>query len=153
RDIKPANILLDPHGTIKILDMGLARFEKPVGPSPLTAPKDAAATELTMSGSVIGTVDYMSPEQAMDAKSSDHRSDIYSLGCTWHFLMTGQATYQGETFLQKVVAHREAPLPRLANVPPELNATFRRMIAKKPAERHEGMNAVLRDLQGCLSAA
>ncbi|HEV3343583.1 MAG TPA: serine/threonine-protein kinase, partial [Pirellulales bacterium] len=153
RDIKPGNILLDSHGTIKILDMGLARFEKPAGPSALTAPKDAAATELTLSGSVIGTVDYMSPEQAMDAKSSDHRSDIYSLGCSLHFLLTGQPVYPGETFLQKVVAHREAPLPWLANVPPELNATFRRMIAKKPDERQSCMGDVLRDLQDCLSAA
>jgi hypothetical protein len=61
--------------------------------------------------------------------------------------------YPGETFLQKVVAHREAPLPWLANVPPELNATFRRMIAKKPDERQSCMGDVLRDLQDCLSAA
>jgi serine/threonine protein kinase len=153
RDIKPANILLDAQGTIKILDMGLARFEKPAGPSSLTSPRDVAPTELTLSGSVIGTVDYMSPEQAMDAKSSDHRSDIYSLGCTLHFLLTGLPVFAGESFLQKVVAHREAPLPSLANVPPVLNATFRRMIAKKPADRYQHMDEVLHDLERSLQAS
>ncbi|HVA47817.1 MAG TPA: protein kinase [Pirellulales bacterium] len=153
RDIKPANVLLDVHGAVKILDMGLARFEQPAAPSLLTAREGVAATELTLSGSVVGTVDYMSPEQAMDAKSSDHRSDIYSLGCTLHFLLTGRPVYAGDSFIQKLVAHREAPLPSLTNVPAELNATFQRMIAKKPDDRYQRMDEVMRDVQRCLQAA
>ena len=153
RDIKPANVLLDVHGAVKILDMGLARFEQAPAPSVLTAPEGVAATELTMSGSVVGTVDYMSPEQAMDAKTSDHRSDIYSLGCTLHFLLTGQPVYPGSTFIQKVVAHREAPLPSLHEVPPELNAVFRKMIAKKPEDRYQQMDEVVRELHHSLLAA
>jgi serine/threonine protein kinase len=153
RDIKPANVLLDIHGAVKILDMGLARFEKPAAPSMVTAPENAAATELTMSGSVIGTIDYMSPEQAMDAKTSDHRSDIYSLGCTLHFLLTGRPVYGGDNFLQRLVAHREAPLPSLTNVPVELNATFRRMIAKTPDDRYQHIAEAMRDLERSSQAA
>ncbi|MGH7136132.1 MAG: protein kinase domain-containing protein, partial [Pirellulales bacterium] len=152
RDIKPANVLLDVHGAVKILDMGLARFETPLAPSASTAP-DADATELTMSGSVIGTIDYMSPEQAMDAKTSDHRSDIYSLGCTLHFLLTGRPVYGGDNLLQRLLAHREAPLPSLTNVPAEVNATFRRMIAKKAEDRYQQMAEVMRDIEHSLQAA
>lgn len=153
RDVKPANVLLDVHGAVKILDMGLARFETPIAPSMATAPEDVAATELTMSGSVIGTVDYMSPEQAMDAKTSDHRSDIYGLGCTLHFLLTGRPVYGGDNFLQRLVAHREAALPSLTNVPAEVNTTFRRMIAKKPDDRYQQMEEAVRELERTLPAA
>lgn len=153
RDIKPANVLLDLHGAVKILDMGLARFEKPAAPALMTSPDDASATEITMSGSVIGTVDYMSPEQAMDAKTSDHRSDIYSLGCTLHFLLTARPVYGGDNFMQRLVAHREAPLPSLVNVPPELDATFRRMIAKKPDDRYQKIADAVRDLERSFKAA
>jgi serine/threonine protein kinase len=93
RDIKPANLLLSSDGTVKILDMGLARIESD-GP---------AQTELTGTGTIMGTVDYMSPEQALNTKHADHRADIYSLGISLYYLLAGKAAYGGETAMEKLM--------------------------------------------------
>ena len=142
RDIKPANLLLDNDGTVKVLDMGLARMDADVN--------DAAPSELTGTGTVMGTVDYMAPEQAENTKDADERSDIYSLGCTLHYLLTGRATYDGETVIRKILAHRDNPLPSLtdaAGVPWEFDALFRKMIAKQPSERFQSMREVIAELE------
>src|SRR5262249_51945683 len=97
RDIKPANLLLDKEGTVKILDMGLARLSADGDPGP--------QAELTNTGAVMGTVDYMAPEQALDTKTADARADIYSLGCTLFYLLTGRATFQGDSLMKKLLAH------------------------------------------------
>ena len=127
RDIKPANLLLDDEGTVKILDMGLAR---------LSGEGDTAGqAELTGTGAVMGTVDYMAPEQALSTKHADARADVYSLGCTLYWLITGRPVYDGETLMAKLIAHREEPIPRLGDVPEAVQAVFEKMVAKKSAER------------------
>ena len=84
RDIKPHNLLLDESGVVKVTDLGLARLNH-------GAEGPAAGADVTMAGGVIGTADYMPPEQAVDSTTIDHRADIYSLGCTLHYLLTGRA--------------------------------------------------------------
>ena len=144
RDIKPANLLLDREGTVKILDMGLARLEGNPGGS------DGTAAELTASGTIMGTVDYMAPEQALNTKHADARSDIYSLGCTLHYLLTGKAPFQGETLMEKLLAHREQDIPDLtaaSALPAELQAVFEQLVAKDPADRYASMNEVVQAIE------
>lgn len=146
RDIKPANLLLDAHGTLKILDLGLARFADHL----LTE----SVEELTKTGTFMGSVDFMSPEQALDTRSADARSDQYSLGCTLFYLLTGKPMYAGDTVMKRLVAHREARIPSLTvlchNLPADLNAVFLRMVAKKPEQRYQSMDELRSELSTCL---
>jgi serine/threonine protein kinase len=162
RDVKPANLLLHPNGTIKVLDMGLARIDESPGDGEAAQDKvrqGSQATKgknesLTRSGAILGTADYMAPEQAIDSREADHRADIYSLGCTLYFLLTGRTVYPGKTLLQKMIAHCEQPIPSLCDDRPDvsetLNGVFRRMIAKSPEERYRSMSDVLAALRACL---
>ena len=132
RDIKPANLLVDAEGTVKILDMGLARLDGD------GASKDAK-DGLTQTGQVMGTVDYMAPEQAFDTHRADAKADVYSLGCTLYRIVTGRNAFDGETLVQKILAHRENTVPALASphgsIPDALELLYRRMMAKRPEER------------------
>lgn len=145
RDIKPANLLLDKKGTVKILDMGLARLCGD-GDGPPQA-------DLTNTGTFMGTVDFMAPEQAEDAKTADARADIYALGCSLFYLLTGRAIYEGETLIKKVLAHRDKPIPSLRSVRPDvpgqLEAVFETMLAKKVEDRYQSMTTVIADLERC----
>ena len=147
RDIKPGNLLLDAHGVVKLLDLGLARMR---------AELPGQSDSLSASGAVMGTVDFMPPEQALNAKSADERSDVYSLGCTLHFLLTGRPVFERDTIMEKLLAHREAPIPslreRLPDVSPQLNAIVTRMLAKVPADRFATMTEVADALRQCLVA-
>ncbi len=139
RDIKPANLLLDENGTIKILDMGLARF--------VEESNDVEHAEaLTGTGVIMGTVDYMSPEQTIDSKTADHRSDIYSLGCTLYLLITGRPLYEGDTLMKRVMAHQSAAIPKLPVDDEQLTNIFEKMVAKKVDERYQSSADVVADL-------
>ncbi|MBL8792764.1 MAG: protein kinase [Planctomycetia bacterium] len=140
RDIKPSNLLRTAQGdTVKIADLGIARV---IADAP---------EELTGTGHIVGTCDYMAPEQALNSKHADERSDIYSLGCTLYFLLTGQPMYGGETAMEKFIGHRDQPIPSLRqarpDVPRALEQIYRRMVAKAPAERQPSMRDVIVDLE------
>jgi len=145
RDIKPGNLLVDAEGTVKILDMGLAKIE--------ADGYAATQSELTGSGSVFGTIDYMAPEQARSTHHADARADIYSLGCSLYYLIVGRALYAGETITAKLLAHQSDPIPQLdklrADVTAELEAVFQRMVAKTVENRYQTMSEVILDLQSC----
>ncbi|MCE9546537.1 MAG: protein kinase, partial [Planctomycetia bacterium] len=149
RDIKPGNLLVDPNGTLKILDMGLAH---------LHTEQDAAGvdlTELTQSGRVMGTVDYMAPEQAVDAKRADHRADIYSLGCTLHYLVTARPLSPEGSLTQKLLWHQTETIAPLSSVcpasTPGIDAALALMLAKRPQDRPQSMVEVIRLLEPCLA--
>lgn len=138
RDIKPGNVLRDAAGVVKVADLGLARLT--------TAAAADGSTSLTLAGSVVGTVDYMSPEQAVDSGTVDHRADVYSLGCTLYFLLTGRVPYPAASIMAVMLKHRDAPIPYVCDarpdVPPALDAVFRKMVAKRPDDRFPTMAAV-----------
>jgi hypothetical protein len=149
RDIKPHNLMLTPDGRVKILDFGLARFAMETAPTGglLAAPTstDQAPSRtpesITQIGMVMGTPDYIAPEQARDAHTADIRADIYSLGCTLYDLLAGQAPFPNGTAVEKVKAHMEqTPRPVTAirpDVPPELRKIIDRLLAKDPADRFQ----------------
>ena len=143
RDIKPANLLLDKKGVVKILDMGLARLSDEAD--------SVKQAELTNTGTIMGTVDYMAPEQALNTKTADARADIYSLGCSLFYLLTGKATYGGDTLMAKLLAHRDQPIPSIQAIRPEVpeavEAVFNRMVAKRIEDRYQTMTEVIADLE------
>jgi len=145
RDIKPANLLRDVHGVVKVADLGLARINDPFG-----RPAEEMAA-LTQAGSIMGTVDFMPPEQALGLTNIDRRADIYSLGCTLYYLLIGCPPYQGPSLMAILLKHREAPPPSpsaaRSEVPATLEAIFRRMVAKKPEERFSSMAEVIEALE------
>ncbi len=148
RDIKPHNLMLTTGGEVKILDFGLAAFatEMPedegikgssAEPSE-TRPRTGQLTEL---GTMMGTPDFVAPEQAQDAHSADIRADIYSLGCTFYTLLAGEPPFGGGSLHEKLAAHSQRepePLSHFRNdVPSEVEAVLRRMLAKDPTARYQ----------------
>jgi serine/threonine protein kinase len=138
RDIKPSNLLLDGEGNIKILDMGLARIGG--------ALDQEVSQHLTTTGQVMGTVEYMSPEQAEDTRQADARSDIYSLGCTLYRLVTGRGPFSRDTVVKTILAHRDAPVPKIdtgSSLDSGINYVFQKMVAKDPAHRFQSTTLLL----------
>ncbi|MGE3808472.1 MAG: response regulator [Gemmataceae bacterium] len=150
RDIKPSNLMRDKSGIVKVADLGLARFHD-------CAAEDTERSALTQTGAVVGTIDYLPPEQAEDPGSADHRMDIYSLGCTLYYLLKGSPPFRGENTMAILLQHHQAPIPSLReacpDVPPCLEEVYRRMMAKKPAERYATMAEVVGALVECEKAS
>ncbi len=143
RDVKPANLLRDAGGLIKVADLGLARLT--------VREHHKASSSLTQAGGLLGTADFMAPEQALDSTSIDYHADIYSLGCTWCFLLTGRPPYAAGSLMGLLLKHREAPIPSLREarpeIPEEVDAVFRRMVAKKPEDRYATMDETVAALE------
>ncbi|OAI38781.1 hypothetical protein AYO40_06395 [Planctomycetaceae bacterium SCGC AG-212-D15] len=142
RDLKPANLLVQGINAgegrarciVKILDFGLARLHEPPDGA---LPKHGSI--VTRQNMVVGTPDYLSPEQAKDLHKADIRSDLYSLGCTLYFLLTGQVPFPGGNTIEKLLRHGTEEPPRAEklrpDVPAEVSALVRKLMAKDPADR------------------
>lgn len=139
RDIKPGNLLLhlpsDGQPVVKVADLGLALLRARPTPGSLTG-----------AGAVMGTPDYMAPEQAADADRVDIRADIYSLGCTLYHLLSGRPPFADGSLTQKLMNHATAEPAPLVGLPSGLDAVVRRMMAKRPADRYPPPAAVAQAL-------
>lgn len=149
RDIKPHNMMVTQDRVVKILDFGLASLAPQATPSePISEDGDG---NLTIAGAIMGTPDFISPEQARDARQVDGRSDIYSLGMTFYYLLAGRAPFGNGSAIEKLKKHAEAkpePLTQFReDVPAELENIIHRMTAKNPAERFQSPQDVADALQ------
>ncbi len=137
RDLKPANVMLDTTGRVRILDVGVAR-----------ALAENEAGSVTQPGCIVGSVDYMAPEQAGGAHQADARSDLYSLGCTLFHVLTARRMYDGESPIEVLIAHRDQAIPSLGTAaPPELQQLFAQLVAKDPNGRPASASEVLARLR------
>ena len=138
RDIKPANLLFTPEGQVKITDLGLA----------LQAEEDDE--RVTRDGTTVGTVDFMAPEQARDSRATTIRSDIYSLGCTFYYLLTGKPPFPDGNVPERLRKHAYDPIPDIRRVRPDLpealSRLLQKLLAKKPENRFEDYGLLLQGL-------
>ncbi len=153
RDVKPGNLMRASDGTVKVLDLGLARIssasllseDRGEQHDALKADDDSVSSK----GRLVGTLPYMSPEQLDDPDSADARSDIYSLGATLYFLLVGRPPFTGE-YLDQVYGHRHGEIPDLMQVRDDVDMQFahlfNRMMAKSPQERYASLDEVIEDL-------
>jgi serine/threonine-protein kinase len=141
RDVKPQNVLLTEEGRAKVTDFGIARSHDVGG-------------GLTRTGTVMGTSDYIAPEQARGAHA-DEQSDVYSLGAVLYELLTGEVPFSGDNFVAVAMRHINEPPPsvceRRPDVSPRLEAAIRRAMAKDPGDRFRSMDEFAAELQGCLA--
>ncbi len=144
RDVKPANLLVDGQGVVKLLDLGLALFKT----------EDRASLTLEHKENVLGTADYLAPEQALDSHRVTPRADIYGLGCTLYFALTGHPIFPDGTLAQRIAMH-QSKLPAAITVdrpdcPQELCDICFRMLQKDPNDRYQTAQEVLDALRGWL---
>lgn len=148
RDIKPGNLLLDRSGQVRVLDLGLARFM-------VDSARNNNLTQKFDPGAVLGTLDFIAPEQADDSSRVDIRSDVYSLGHTLYYLLTGKLPFGEGSAAQKLMWHQvrqPEPLSQVRpEVPPDLSAVFEKMTAKAPAHRFQTPAEVVAALRPFIS--
>ena len=140
RDIKPANLLLDDRGEVRVADFGIASA--------------AGVDSMTLTGTVLGTAGYLSPEQAM-GKRATPKSDLYALGVVAYELLGGERPFEGDSATTEALAHVNAPVPsiaeRHASLPPELDRVFQRALAKDPERRYGSAREFVADLRDALA--
>ena len=146
RDVKPANMLVDQKKVVKVLDLGLARN---------TSDENASLT-VAFDENVLGTADYLSPEQALDSHGVDSRADIYSLGCSLYFLLTGHPPFPDGTLPQRLMMHQKQPPPSIhkdrPDAPQDLIDICMKMMCKKADQRYQSMTDVSRVLADWLAS-
>ena len=143
RDVKPANLIADSKGLLKIVDMGLAKIQ--------AGENEDIVSMLTTNTAIMGSADFMSPEQTVSTKNVDARTDIYSLGASFYFLLTAKVMYPQKTAFSKLIAHRQAPISSLKFMRPEvsqkLDDVYTKMVAKKVEDRYQSMTKLILDLE------
>ena len=163
RDVKPANLMLNEHGVVKVADLGLVKTPQlldepalegnassgPAGPGSSLA---AATADVTLANIAMGTPAYMAPEQSENAAGVDHRADIYSLGCTLYVLLTGRPPFEGASALEVITKHRTEPIVRpdvlVKRISPQLSEIVLKMVAKLPDDRYQSIPEVIGALEG-----
>lgn len=144
RDVKPANVLVDHQGTIKILDFGLALLDGD------EATADEFSLTMIFGHNCLGTADYIAPEQSLDSFAVDTRADVYSLGCTLYVALSGKLPYPESSSCEKLEGHRLRRAPPLRNickgVPVEVAEVVEKMMAKRPEDRYQTMADVVKAL-------
>ena len=141
RDIKPGNLLVDPSGVVKLLDLGLA----------LMKDDERASLTLVHNENVLGTADYLAPEQALNSHNIDYRADIYALGCTFYCLLTGHPPFPEGTLAQRIAKHQAVDPPLLTELlddcPLEIAEICHQMMCKRPEDRIQSAAGVARRLE------